>query len=216
MSRCTEALVVALLVAAAPSAAYAHDTATSTFETRPAVSAAGPGLQVVLRLDATSVLDITGVTGGDPVLGYLDRRFTVTRDDGTACPREAPRWFTHDPAAKAIVIDVVYRCGGRVTIESTLFHDELIPHTVIGTVHGGGRADRHFFTRGERSITVDVQAPARGGFRTATPPDGAFRTQAPAPAAPSADSDDESLLSIAISIAAVLVAGFCFRRLIKT
>lgn len=156
----------------------------------------------MLRLDATSISDITSVTTGDPVLAYLDRRFTVSRD-GAARPREAPRWFAHDPAAKAIVVDVVYRCGGRVTIESTLFRDEVIPHTVIGTVRGGGRADRHFFTRGERSITVDVQAPARGGFRTATPP-------------PGAGSDDESLLSIAISIAAVLVAAFCFRRLVTT
>jgi hypothetical protein len=215
MSRCTDALVVIALLAVAPAAASAHDTATSTFEVRPAVSAAGTGLQVVLRLDATSVFDITGATGGDPVLAYLDRRFTVTRD-GTACPREAPLRFTHEAAGKVIVIDVVYRCGGRVTIESTLFHDELIPHTVIGTVHGGGRADRHFFTRGERSLTIDVQPPSRGGFRTATPPPGAFRTKAPVPAAPGVDADDDSLLSIAISIAAVLVAAFCFRRLLET
>jgi hypothetical protein len=207
-SRCTEALVVASLLS--PAVAHAHDTATSTFEARPAVSAAGTGLQVVLRLDATSVLDVTGATGGDPVLAYLDRHFSVSRD-GAACPRETPRWLAHDPATRAVVIDVVYRCGGLVTIESTLFHDELIPHTVIGTVRGGGRADRHFFTRQGRSVTLDVQAPARGGFRTATPPPGAFST--PAPAAPAGDSDEESLLAIAISFTAVLAAAFCFRRL---
>lgn len=209
MSRCTEALVVvAGLLVAAPAAA--HDTASSSFDARPAVSAAGAGLQVVFRLDATSVFDVTGATAGDPVLVYLDRHFAVTRD-GAPCPREAPRHLAHDPATRAIVIDVVYRCGGAVRLESTLFHDELIPHTVIGTVRRAGRADRHFFTRGERSVTVDVQAPSRGGFRTATPPPGAFSTPTAASGVPA--DDGPSYLAAAVSFLAVLAAAFCVRRL---
>ena len=201
MSRGIEALVVVLLLAAP---AAAHETAQSSFEARPAISAAGPGLQIVFRLDATSVFDLTGATGGDAVLAYLDARFAVRRADGP-CPREAPRGIVHDPAAKSIVIDVIYRCGGAVTLESTLFHDELIPHTVIGTVHRAGRADRHFFTRGERTVGIDVQAPQRGGFRTATPPPGAFRT--------SPEEDEKPYVTVLLSVVAVLVAAFCFRRL---
>ena len=208
MSRCTEALVAGLLVASAGTA-DAHETASSRFEARPAVSAAGVGLQVVFRLDATSIFDMTGATGGEAVLAYLDRGFAVTAG-GAPCPREAPRELGHDPAAKVVVIDVVYRCGGRVTIESTLFHDELIPHTVIGTIRLGGRADRHFFTRGERAVTVEVAAPSRGAFRTATPPPGAF-------AAPAADPDpapaDRSLLHAALAFLAVLGAAGAASRL---
>jgi hypothetical protein len=72
-------------------------------------------------------------------------------------------------------------------------------------VRRSGRADRHFFTRGERTVRVDVQAPQRGGFRTATPPAGAFRA--------SPEEDEESYAPVVFSLIAVIVAAFCFRRL---
>lgn len=204
MSRCTSGLLLLLL--AAP--AGAHDNARSTFEARPAVSAAGAGLQIVFALDASSLTDLTGAPTGPAALAYLDNHFTVS-SAGARCPREAPRSF--DVVATSVILDVVYRCGGLVTIESTLFHDEMIPHEVIGTIHRAGRADRIFFTRGERTQTFEVVAPRVGGFRTATPPPGAFRDSAAVPATPALPSDREDrtrpvLLAILACVAVVVIA----------
>jgi hypothetical protein len=160
MWRCTSPLLV-LVALAGPAAA--HDTAMSSFDVRPA----SRGVQVVFRLDAQSVRDLAG----DDLLAYLDARFAVTRA-GAPCPREAPRAL--DAGDRVVVIDVVYGCTGEVRLESTLFHDESIPHQVIGTIHAGGRAERYFFTREAWAKTVRIEAPVAGGFRTAAPPPGAF------------------------------------------
>jgi len=179
--RLARALVV-LVIAGRARAAAAHDAATSTLEARPASA----GVQVVFRLDATSVHD---VTGGEQarVLAYLDERFRVSHA-GAPCPRDPPRVFTVDAANNDVVIDVVYRCHGVVRFESTLFHDEITPHELIGTFHGAGTADRHFFTRGERVVTMTIDTPPPvQPLHMATPPPGAFRDP-PRPTGPSGPS----------------------------
>jgi hypothetical protein len=199
MSRCTEIVVAAVLLGATP--AWAHDSASSSFEARPAST----GLQVVFRLDATSVAE----RAGDDVLGYLDRRFVVTHD-GRPCPRDPARALLHGD--RAVAIDVIYRCTGALRLESTLFHDEAIPHQLIGTFQGA----RHFFTRGERTMSVVVIPPVAGGFRTATPPPGAFAGAARPSVEPSGKRDRRfPVIAIVLGAFMVALASHIRRRLYR-
>jgi hypothetical protein len=159
--------------------AMAHPGASSTFEVRAARTVDGPGLHVVLRLDA----DVLREVAGDELMAYVDEHFVVEKG-GAVCARAVVREVTTDEEADVTTIDVVYGCAGVVTIASTLF-GEGEPHRVVGIVHAGGRTERLLFTRHEWRQTVDVPPVAAGGFRTATPPDGAFEpSPSPSPSDP--------------------------------
>jgi hydrogenase/urease accessory protein HupE len=193
------ALAVALVAAASVPAA-AHQAAMSSFDAR----TDGDGVVVSLLIDATSVIDLIARGGGPTltdkaaipghdraVLAYLDARFAVAMGD-RPCPRVAPTSIRFDEARDKVLIDARYRCGAptMVTFTSTLFHDEDIPHQVIGTIRHGAVLERYFFTHSERTARLDlsnVRAPEAGAigsrqFRMATPPPGAFSNQAAAPA----------------------------------
>ncbi len=165
--------------------AMAHPGASSTFEVRAARTVDGPGLHVVLRLDA----DVLREVAGDEVMAYVDAHFVVEKG-GAACERAEVREVVTDEAADVTTIDVVYGCAGVVTIASTLF-GEGEPHRVVGSVHAGGRTERLLFTRHEWRQTVDVPPVAAGGFRTATPPPGAFD---PSPYSSPSPSPSEPLI----------------------
>ncbi|HVK74719.1 MAG TPA: hypothetical protein VM734_15425 [Kofleriaceae bacterium] len=195
------ALVGSLLTAAAAAPAAAgdeHNHAGSSFDAGPARSAAGAGLHVVFRLDAGAVDERLGKAGRrdtpraarrfrKALLAYLDARFAVAHD-GRACRREAPRAVRHEERDRILVLDVVYTCAGAapgalVRLESSLFLDGDEPHPLVGTIRGPGRADRYFFTPTERVKTFALPTADVGGFRTATPPPGAFRAP-PRPSQP--------------------------------
>jgi hydrogenase/urease accessory protein HupE len=192
------ALAVALVAAAAGSAA-AHQAAMSSFDAR----TDGDEVVVTLLVDATSVVDLIARGGGPTltdkaaipgqqaaVLAYLDARFAVAMGD-RPCPRVAPTRIRFDAGPDKVVIDARYRCGAPTTLSftSTLFHDEDIPHQVIGAVRRGALLERYFFTRGERTARLDlsnVRAPEAGAigsrqFRMATPPPGVNPFAPPSP-----------------------------------
>ena len=79
-----------------------------------------------------------------------------------------------------------FRCPtdlGSLVIDSTLFHDELTPHDMVGNFHHLRALERYFLNRTTRQVRINVPGlpqvmPAvidtNRGFRTATPPPGAF------------------------------------------
>jgi hydrogenase/urease accessory protein HupE len=207
------AAAAAAILVAAPSVASAHQAAMSSFDAR----TDGGDVVVSLLIDATSVIDLVARGGGATiadkatipaheaaVLAYLDARFTVGMGDGR-CPRVKPTRIRFDAGRDKVVIDARYRCGAPTTVSftSTLFHDEDIPHQVIGTVRHFAALERYFFTRGEQTARMDlrsVPAPPPGTvgsrqFRMATPPPGVNPFAAPPPGAPSPSPSPSPSLS---------------------
>ena len=45
---------------------------------------------------------------------------------------------------------------GLLVIDSTLFHDELTPHDMIGNFHHLRALERYFFSRTTRQARIDV------------------------------------------------------------
>jgi hypothetical protein len=176
---------LALAVVLLPARALAHPFAASSFDAR----VDGREVRVGFRLDPISV-EALGRYDATPerelLLGYLDERFAVAAD-GVACGRAAPTRLARDAGADRVVLDVAWLCPAppaRLRIDSTLFADDDSPHEVIGTVRlGRGRAQRFFFGGGGSAAVVvppDVdRASYAGGFRTATPPPGAFAASPP-------------------------------------
>ena len=181
--------------------ARAHPFALSAFD----AYTSGRDIQVAFKLDATSVMDLVNRTRRTTELvpiaaipehkeilfDYLTERFRLTNSD-LPCQINRPTSLMLNEVTSKVLVDVRWRCPtdlGLLVIDSTLFHDELTPHDLIGNFHHLRALERYFFSKTSRQARIDVpnlrQAlPAEVGdprqFRTATPPPsgGAFEESA--------------------------------------
>ena len=155
----------------------------------------GRDIRVDFKLDATSVVDLINRTRRAPDLvpiasipahqdilfDYLTERFRLTNTD-LPCQITRPKSLMVNEITSKVLVDARFRCPtdlGLLVIDSTLFHDELTPHDLIGNFHHLRALERYFFNRTTRQARIDVPrlAPVLPSviddprqFRTATPP----------------------------------------------
>jgi hydrogenase/urease accessory protein HupE len=192
--------LLAVLAALLPSsAARAHPFALSAFE----AYTEGRDIRFDFKLDATSVVDLVNRTRRDPTLvtipqipqhqdilfDYLTERFRVSNTD-LPCHLTRPSKLTVSETISKVLVEARFRCPtdlGMLIIDSTLFHDELTPHDMIGNFHHLRAFERYFFNRTTRQARINVPSlpqvmpsvlDGSRQFRTATPPPGAFDANA--------------------------------------
>lgn len=188
-ARPTFAALVCLGLAPAP--AHAHPFALSAFD----AYTEGRDIRVDFKLDATSVVDLINRTRRttelvpiaeipahqDILFDYLTERFRLTNTD-LPCQITRPTSLMLNEATSKVLVGARWRCPtelGLLVIDSTLFHDELTPHDMIGNFHHLRALERYFFSKNTRQARIDVPRlaqllPSEIGdprqFRTATPP----------------------------------------------
>jgi hydrogenase/urease accessory protein HupE len=188
-ARLTFAALVCLGLAPAP--AHAHPFALSAFD----AYTDGRDIRVDFKLDATSVVDLINRSlrktelvpiaeipaHQDILFDYLTERFRLTNTD-LPCQINRPTSLMLNEATSKVLVGVRWRCPtdlGLLVIDSTLFHDELTPHDMIGNFHHLRALERYFFSKNSRQARIDVPRlpqllPSEIGdprqFRTATPP----------------------------------------------
>ena len=188
-ARLTFAALVCLGLAPAP--AHAHPFALSAFD----AYTDGRDIRVDFKLDATSVVDLINRTRRttelvpiaaipahqDILFDYLTERFRLTNTD-LPCQITRPTSLMLNEATSKVLVGARWRCPtelGLLVIDSTLFHDELTPHDMIGNFHHLRALERYFFSKNTRQARIDVPRlaqllPSEMGdprqFRTATPP----------------------------------------------
>lgn len=178
-------------------AAKAHTSPISGM----AIETRGAAIEVELRLDATSCMELVARTSDDvastpqferwrsTILAYLDARLNFAGDD-RPCPRGTTSTLHHDAQSDRMVVRARYECAAapeHLGVESTLFEDEDAPHRIMAGVVHEGRSQRYFFGAGETTASITLAnlreqvGPASGfGGRIATPPPGAFSRATPA------------------------------------
>jgi hydrogenase/urease accessory protein HupE len=188
-------LCLAVAVALASGVLRAHTYAASAFD---AVTE-GDDVYVGFRLDATSVIDMlrrrapdgAAVGKGDversgaATLEYLASRFSFD-DDGAPCPARLAEPPRVDEQANKVTVAVIYACGRALdvlTLRSTIFEEETIPHQLIGTFRHKRAQENYLFSRGRNEAVIRVgqlaqvgptEATRPGQFQMAAPPPGAF------------------------------------------
>jgi hydrogenase/urease accessory protein HupE len=188
-ARLTFAALVCLGLAPAP--AHAHPFALSAFD----AYTEGRDIRVDFKLDATSVVDLINRSlrktelvpiaeipaHQDILFDYLTERFRLTNTD-LPCQITRPTSLMLNEATSKVLVGARWRCPtdlGLLVIDSTLFHDELTPHDMIGNFHHLRALERYFFNKNSRQARIDVPRlaqllPSEIGdprqFRTATPP----------------------------------------------
>ena len=117
----------------------------------------------------------------DILFDYLTERFRLTNTD-LPCQITRPTSLMLNEATSKVLVGARWRCPtelGLLVIDSTLFHDELTPHDMIGNFHHLRALERYFFSKNTRQARIDVPRlaqllPSEIGdprqFRTATPP----------------------------------------------
>ena len=183
--------IATLVLGLAPGLAAAHPMALSAFD----AFTEGRDIRVDFKLDATSVVDLINRTRRAPDLvpiasipahqdilfDYLTERFRLTNTD-LPCQITRPKSLMVNEITSKVLVDARFRCPtdlGLLVIDSTLFHDELTPHDLIGNFHHLRALERYFFNRTTRQARIDVPRLAQvlpsvigdpRQFRTATPP----------------------------------------------
>lgn len=181
---------------ARPGGADAHPFALSAFE----AFTEGRDLKFDFRLDATSVVDlinrtrrsatlvtIAEIPGHQAILfDYFTERFRLRNSD-LPCQLYRPTTLMVNEQTSKVQFQARFRCPtdlGLLVIDSTLFHDELTPHDIVGNFHHLRALERYFFSKNTREARIDVPKlaqvlPAIIGdnrqFQMATPPPGTDR-----------------------------------------
>jgi hydrogenase/urease accessory protein HupE len=175
----------------APAEVRAHPFALSAFD----AYTDGRDIRIDFKLDATSVMDLVNRTRRttdlvpiaaipahqDIVFDYLIGRFKLTNTD-LPCQVTRPTSLMLNEATSKVLVSARWRCPtdlGLLVIDSTLFHDEVTPHDMIGNFHHLRALERYFLSKNTRQARIDVPnlrqlLPSEIGdprqFRTATPP----------------------------------------------
>jgi hydrogenase/urease accessory protein HupE len=184
-------LISLFLLCLASGRAHAHPFALSAFD----AYTEGRDIRVDFKLDATSVVDLINRTRRatdlvpiaaipahqDILFDYLTERFRLTNTD-LPCQITRPTSLMLNEATSKVLVEARWRCPtdlGLLVIDSTLFHDELTPHDMIGNFHHLRALERYFFSRTTRQARIDVPRLPQllpsvindpKQFRTATPP----------------------------------------------
>jgi hypothetical protein len=184
-----------------PAPAHAHPMALSAFD----AYTDGRDLRFDFKLDATSVADLITRTRRTPqpvpiasipanqdiLFDYFTQRFRVSNGD-LPCALTRPGSLMLDEATAKLQFQARFRCPtelGLLVIDSTLFHDEVTPHDLIGNFHHLRALERYFFSRTTRQVRIDVPRlpqllpsvmndPKRSGVATPPPTGGGFEESA--------------------------------------